>query len=112
MARVPVFDVNETLLDLGAMGPHFERVFGDAGVGVGWFEQMIQSALVATVTGSYRRFRGPCRGRAGSDAERARVELHEGDREAVTGQMRRLPAHTEGSGGAGAARRLRVPLGR
>ena len=32
MRRVQVFDVNETLLDLAAMDPHFERVFGDAGV--------------------------------------------------------------------------------
>jgi 2-haloacid dehalogenase len=30
MARVCVFDVNETLLDLGALDPHFERVFSDA----------------------------------------------------------------------------------
>jgi 2-haloacid dehalogenase len=52
MARVPVFDVNETLLDLGAMRPHFEPTFGDAGVRVGWSEQMIQSALVATSPGA------------------------------------------------------------
>ena len=26
MGRVQVFDVNETLLDLAAMDPHFERV--------------------------------------------------------------------------------------
>ena len=51
MRRVQVFDVNETLLDLAAMDPHFQRIFGDPGVRVGWFTQMIQSALVATVTG-------------------------------------------------------------
>jgi len=28
--RVLVFDVNETLLDLGALDPLFERTFGDA----------------------------------------------------------------------------------
>jgi 2-haloacid dehalogenase len=32
MRRVQVFDVNETLLDLAAMEPLFERVFGDAGM--------------------------------------------------------------------------------
>src|ERR671921_825829 len=56
MGRVQVFDVNETLLDLTAMDPHFQRIFGDPGVRVGWFTQMIQSALVATVTGAYRPF--------------------------------------------------------
>jgi hypothetical protein len=35
MARMPVFDVNETLLDLGAMGPHFERSSGMPGFGWG-----------------------------------------------------------------------------
>ena len=29
MPRVIVFDVNETLLDVRALGPHFRRVFGD-----------------------------------------------------------------------------------
>jgi hypothetical protein len=31
MGRVQVFDVNETLLDLAGLDPHFERAFGDAG---------------------------------------------------------------------------------
>ena len=56
MDRVQVFDVNETLLDLAALDPHFERAFGDAGMRRVWFAQMIQSALVATVTGAYRPF--------------------------------------------------------
>jgi 2-haloacid dehalogenase len=32
MAMVCGFDVNETLLNLGSLDPHFEEVFGDAGV--------------------------------------------------------------------------------
>ena len=32
MTRACVFDVNETLLDLAALDPHFERVFGNAAV--------------------------------------------------------------------------------
>jgi 2-haloacid dehalogenase len=101
MGPVCVFDVNETLLDLGAMGPHFERVFGDAGVRVGWFEQMIQSALVATVTGSYRRFGDHAMAALEMIAERAGVGLGDGDREAVADQLRRLPAHPEVVGALG-----------
>src|SRR6266567_3686521 len=56
MRRVQVFDVNETLLDLAAMDAHFERVFGDAGLRRVWFTQMIQSALVAIITGAYSQF--------------------------------------------------------
>ena len=51
--RVLVFDVNETLLDLGALDPHFARVFGDAAVRREWFATMLQSALLLTVTGPY-----------------------------------------------------------
>lgn len=32
MARVLVFDVNETLLDLKALDSHFEHIFGDGTV--------------------------------------------------------------------------------
>jgi 2-haloacid dehalogenase len=56
MPHVCVFDVNETLLDLKALDPHFVRVFGDASVRQAWFAQMIQSALVATVTNAYADF--------------------------------------------------------
>jgi predicted CDP-diglyceride synthetase/phosphatidate cytidylyltransferase len=56
MARVYVFDVNETLVDLKALDEHFGRVFADAGVRPIWFAQMIQSALVATVTDAYADF--------------------------------------------------------
>ena len=104
MGRVQVFDVNETLLDLAAMDPHFERIFGDAGVRVTWFSQMIASALVATVTGAYRPFGAHAMAALEMTAEQAGVPLGEGDREAVAGQLRRLPAHPEV---AGALRRLR-----
>ncbi len=36
-----VFDVNETLLDLDALAPHFERMFGDRGALREWFAQVI-----------------------------------------------------------------------
>jgi 2-haloacid dehalogenase len=56
MARVCVFDVNKTLLDLKALDEHFVHVFGDAGVPQVWFAQLIQSTLVATVTDAYADF--------------------------------------------------------
>jgi 2-haloacid dehalogenase len=98
MGRVQVFDVNEALLDLGAMDPHFERIFGDAGVRVAWFTQMIQSALVATVTGPYRQFGAHAMAALEMTADQAGVTLGEGDREAVAAQLRQLPAHPEVAG--------------
>ena len=43
MSRVIVFDVNETLLDLSALDPHFERIFGDAAIKQKWFAQVLQT---------------------------------------------------------------------
>jgi 2-haloacid dehalogenase len=104
MRRVQLFDVNETLLDLAAMDPHFQRIFGDAGVRVTWFNQMIQSALVATVTGVYHQFGAHAMAALEMTAEQAGIQLADGDREAVAAQLRQLHAHPEV---ADALRRLR-----
>jgi 2-haloacid dehalogenase len=95
MRRVQVFDVNETLLDLAAMDPHFQRIFGDAAVRRSWFTQMIQSALVATVTGVYRQFGAHAMAALEMTAEQAGVNLADDDKEAVAAQLRQLPAHPE-----------------
>jgi 2-haloacid dehalogenase len=95
MARVCVFDVNETLLDLKALDAHFARAFGNAGVQPIWFAQMIQSALVATVTNAYAEF--GALGGAALDmiAARRQVLLSSADRAQILGGMRTLPAHPE-----------------
>jgi 2-haloacid dehalogenase len=95
MARVCVFDVNETLLDLGALDPHFERVYGDAGVRRSWFLQLLQSALVATVTGVYSDFGTIGAAALEMVAEREGVYLSEEDKQEILGGMRELPPHPE-----------------
>jgi 2-haloacid dehalogenase len=95
MPRVCVFDVNETLLDLAALDPHFARVFGDAAVRREWFSQMIQSALVSIVTDSYAPF-GTIGGAAlDMVAARRGVSLSQEDRQAILGGIRTLPPHPE-----------------
>ena len=95
MARICVFDVNETLLDLGALDPHFERIFGDAGVRRAWFGQLLQSALVATVTDDYSDF-GKIGGAAlEMTAERQGVILSDEDKRQILGGMQGLPPHPE-----------------
>jgi len=95
MGRVQVFDVNETLLDLAAMDPHFQRIFGDPGVRVAWFTQMISSALVATVTGAYHPFGDHALAALVMTADQAGVPLADDDKQAVAAQLRQLPAHPE-----------------
>jgi 2-haloacid dehalogenase len=95
LARICVFDVNETLLDLGALDPHFERIFGDAGVRRAWFGQLLQSALVATVTDTYSEF-GAIGGAAlQMTAELQGVTLSDEDKLQILAGMRELPPHPE-----------------
>src|SRR5918998_6613206 len=95
MARVCLFDVNETLLDLGALDPHFEKAFGDAGVRRLWFSQVLQSALVATATGAYSDFGSVGAAALEMVAEREGVSLSDEDRQRILGGMRELPPHPE-----------------
>src|SRR4028118_117669 len=95
MARVCVFDVNETLLDIGSLDPLFERAFGDAGVRRSWFLQVLQSAFVATITDTYSSFGAIGAAALEMTAEREGVRLSEEDRRAILGGMRGLPPHPE-----------------
>lgn len=95
MARICVFDVNETLLDLGSLDPFFEDAFGDASVRRAWFLQMLQSAFVATITNAYSDFGALGAAALEMTAERHGVELSDDDRQRILGGMRELPPHPE-----------------
>ena len=95
MARVIVFDVNETLLDLKGLDSVFAGIFGDASARREWFQQMLQSALVATVTDAYTSF-----GEIGMSAlemvgARRGITVTEENRQAVRDGMTHLPPHPE-----------------
>ncbi|MGH2531757.1 MAG: haloacid dehalogenase type II [Thermomicrobiales bacterium] len=95
MPRVIVFDVNETLLDLKALDPHFAHLFGEASVRREWFGQFLQSALVSTVTGAYTPF-GQI-GMAALDmiAARRGQTLTDEQRQVIRDGMAHLPPHPE-----------------
>jgi 2-haloacid dehalogenase len=95
MTRVCVFDVNETLLDLGALDPQFERVFGDASTRQAWFGQFLTSWLTAMVTGVYEEF-GTIGGTAlVMIAERQGVPLSEENKQQIVRGLQNLPPHSE-----------------
>jgi 2-haloacid dehalogenase len=56
MRPVIAFDLNGTLLDLSALDPYFLRTFGDTEARREWFIELIQSAMVATITSSFVDF--------------------------------------------------------
>src|SRR5437588_7213603 len=93
--RVLVCDVNETLLDLGALDPRVVRLFGDAKVRVEWFQTMLQSALLATITGPYRSFGEHFRAALAMTAARRGVRVDPADERAILGGVRELPAHPD-----------------
>jgi 2-haloacid dehalogenase len=91
--RVLVFDVIETLLDLRALDPHFEAIFGDSAVRQQWFSQMLQSALVSTVTDTYRNFGQIGRAALQMTAQRHGIELSADQQQRILGGVRQLLAH-------------------
>lgn len=95
MKKVLLFDVNESLLDLRALLPHFERLFGDGQVLYQWFAQVLQSAMLTVVTDAYSDFGKVARGALDMVAARRGVELAEDDRSAIVGGMRTLPPHPD-----------------
>jgi len=93
MNKIIVFDVNETLLDLKALDPQFEQVFGDAAVRKTWFGQVLRNSLVATITGQYADF-GKIAGAAlDMTAQLQNVTLGDEDRSTIMGGIRSLPPH-------------------
>lgn len=95
MPRVIVFDVNETLLDLRALDPEFERVFGDTRARPEWFGQLLQSALVSIVTGAYSDFGSIGRAALQMVAARRGATLTDDDVARLLGVVRRLRPHPE-----------------
>jgi 2-haloacid dehalogenase len=95
MNWVCVFDVNETLLDLGALDPRFEEVFGDPSLRQAWFQQMLQSAMVSVITDAYSDFGTIGRAALRMVAARQGVELSEERVQFVVSGIRELPPHPE-----------------
>jgi 2-haloacid dehalogenase len=95
VSRVCVFDVNETLLDLAALDPHFERVFGDRAVRKAWFQQLLQSAMVTIITDRYVDFSAIGRAALDMTAERRGIQLSDEDRTRILGTVRELPPHPD-----------------
>lgn len=95
MKKLIVFDVNETLLDLKALDPKFEQVFGNASVRTSWFGLVLRNSLVATITGRYDDF-GKIAGAAlEMTAQLHDVTLSDEDRTAIMGGIRSLPPHAD-----------------
>lgn len=92
---VIVFDVNETLLDLSKLKPHFAKFFGDATVMSRWFAQLLQLSMVATITEHYRDFGELAKEALRLTAKRQNVSLTNEMETLVLATMTQLEPHTD-----------------
>jgi 2-haloacid dehalogenase len=95
MMRVCVFDVNETLLDLSALDPLFEQAFGNAAIRRTWFEQVLKTAFVSTLVGTYHDFSAVGSAALDMTAVASGVSLSSNDRQNILEAMSNLPAHAD-----------------
>src|ERR1700730_15021333 len=93
--KILAFDVNQTLLDVNALRPHFVRVFGDGGVLLEWFALLLQYSLVVTVADAYVDFGSVGRAVLEMLANTRGVKLLPGDAARISQGMLTLPAHLE-----------------
>ena len=92
---VLVFDVNETLIDIDSLRPHFTRIFGDPAVLREWFGQLVTYSMAITLAGRYTDFFT-----LGQSAMRMVADIHgvaitAADLDALADGMRTMPAHPD-----------------
>lgn len=95
MSRVIVCDVNETLLDIGALEPAFEAAFGDRRIVQEWFTTVLLYSEVATLAGPYSEFASIGAAALDMTAAAHRVVLTADHRARILQGMLSLPAHPD-----------------
>jgi 2-haloacid dehalogenase len=95
MLRHLVFDVNETLLDVAALDPLFERLFGDSDTRVEWFLSLQEGWLTATIVDDFKPFGELAQAALVMVGRRRGVEVNEAQRQELVEGMKSLPAHSE-----------------
>jgi 2-haloacid dehalogenase len=95
MRRIIVFDVNETLLDVTALEPHFTHAFGDGRVLREWFSTVLLYSEVVTLAGPYADFAAIGGAALDMIATSRGVAVSADDRTSIVTGMRTLPAHPD-----------------
>jgi 2-haloacid dehalogenase len=90
-----LFDVNETLLDIGALDPLFESALGEAEARREWFLTLQTLWMTATLAGRYTPFSELARAALEMTAARRERQLARTDRDAILTGITRLPPHPD-----------------
>lgn len=95
LATTAVFDVNETLLDLGSLDDLFLRIFGRVRARREWFALVLRNAMSLTITGDYTDFVEVGRASLEMSATVANVEVTDRDLADLAAAMTSLPPHPD-----------------
>jgi len=92
---VMLFDLNQTLLDVRVLDPHFQRLFVRAEYRDRWLSQLLELALTGVIAGEYRSFSELADAALVMLAQRHGVPLAMSDRERIAHELRRLPVQAD-----------------
>ena len=90
-----VFDVNETLLDLGTMEPTFQRIFGEKSAMRLWFANFIMYSAALTVAGCYVPFTEIGAAVMKMLADTRGIKIDDRDKKKLTEKFSTMPPHPE-----------------
>ena len=90
-----VFDVNETLLDLQAMEPVFERIFGERAAMRLWFANFIMYSAALTAAGCYVPFTDIGAAVMKMLADTRGIKIGDADKKELTEKFSTMPPHPE-----------------
>lgn len=95
MARQLVFDVNETLLDVGALDPLFKELFGDTGSRKEWFFSLEENWLTTTIVNDFKPFADMAKAALVMVGARRGVDVSEDSQKRLVEGVLSLPAHDD-----------------
>jgi len=93
--RAVIFDVNETMLDLGALDPLFVRWFGDQLARKEWFALTLHFAMTLAATRQFRNFGEIGAAALAGIAHRRGMSLPKEATDQLREEVLRLPAHLD-----------------
>nr|WP_234778558.1 haloacid dehalogenase type II [Pseudomonas coronafaciens] len=95
MLKTIVFDVNETLLDLAALDPLFENLFGNNCVRTEWFLTLQECWMTNVITGQYQPFGDLAQAALNMVGSRHQVQIGNHQCRELTDGITSLPPHKD-----------------
>jgi 2-haloacid dehalogenase len=90
-----LFDINETVLDLGSLKPRFKVVFGDESVTATWFSMLLHASTVSALTDLRTDFAALAGAMLDAMAARLGIELSPDMRADILGSFASMPPHAD-----------------